>query len=193
MARVRGMAFLGTARFVRRTYGETTLQRIIAAAPAETRHTFRKRIDGLGLHPYESFVGLLRSADRVLGCGDLTFCRNIGDVAARDDLATVFKVYAVRPSAEQMIRACTPIWGMYYDEAGYMEAVSVEPHNTVLRIYDFPAMDKAHCQLMEAWMMAAMDVIGVRVLPDAHEAVCMSDGGPYHEFWCRWQSKGRTK
>jgi hypothetical protein len=65
--------------------------------------------------------------------------------------------------------------------------VDVSRENTVLRIYDFPGMDKAHCMLMEAWMIAAMDVIGVRVLPDAHETVCMSEGGPYHEFWCRWE------
>jgi hypothetical protein len=183
------MAFLGTARFVKRQYGEEALNQIVEDAGPATRHTFRKKIDGLGLHSYESFIGFLRSADRHLGNGDLSFCRTIGDVAARQDLQTIFKVYSVRPSAEQMIRACTPIWGMYNDEAGYMEAVDVSADNTVLRIYDFPDMDKAHCQLMEAWMIGAMDVIGVRVLPGARERQCMSEGAPYHEFWCQWEPK----
>jgi hypothetical protein len=183
------MAFLGAARFIKHDYGDAMLQRIIADAGPATQKTFSKKIDGLGLHPYEAFVGLLRAADRQLGTGDLEYVRRIGDMAARYDLSTIFKVYAVRPSADAMIRACTPIWGMYTDGAGYMEAIDTSPNNTVLRIFDFPEMDPAHCILMESWMIGAMDVIGVRVLPDAHETECMSRGGCYHEFWCRWEQK----
>lgn len=189
MARVRGMAFLGTARYVKHNHGQATLDRIVAEAGPATQKTFTKRIDGLGLQPYESFAGFLHSTDRVLGTGDLTFCRRIGEMAARNDLQTIFRVYAVRPSPETMIRACTPVWGMYYDDAGYMEAVEVEPENTVLRITDFPDMDPAHCRLMEGWMSAAMDVIGARVLPGSGETECMSQGGRYHEFCCRWELK----
>jgi len=183
------MAFLGTARFIKREYGDAMLASVIADAGPATQKTFAKKIDGLGLHPYESFVGLLRAADRKLGTGDLGFCRTIGEMAARNDLATIFKVYAVRPSAEAMIRACTPIWGMYTDSAGYMEAIETSPESTVLRIFDFPEMDPAHCRLMEAWMIAAMDVIGARVLPGACETVCMSEGGRFHEFCCCWEPK----
>jgi hypothetical protein len=183
------MAFLGAARHIKRDFGEAVLTRVIADAGPATQKTFAKKIDGLGLHPYESFVGLLRAADRQLGSGNLDFCRTIGDMAARNDLATIFKVYAVRPSAEAMIRACTPIWGMYTDGAGYMEAIDTSAESTVLRIFDFPEMDPAHCRLMEAWMMAAMDVIGARVLPGACETECMSEGGRFHEFSCRWQPK----
>ncbi len=187
MARMRGMAFLGTARYVKRAYGGEMLDKIVADAGPETQKTFSKRIDGLGLHPYEAFVGLLRSADRRLGTGDLSFCRTIGEMAARNDLETIFRVYAVRPAPAKMIEACTPIWGMYTEGCGYMEAIDVRPEHTVLRITEFPDMDPAHCRLMEGWMIAAMDVIGVRVLPGAGETECMHDGGRYHEFSCEWE------
>ncbi len=181
------MAFLGTARFVKRNHGEVMLSRIVADAGPEAQQTFGKQIDGLGLHPYAAFVGLLRSADRHLGNGDLSYCREIGDVAARHDLETIFRVYKVRPEPEMMIRACTPIWGMYYQDSGYMETVDAAPEHTLLRITGFPEMDPAHCRLMEGWMIAAMDVIGVRVLPGAGETECVSTGGRFHEFRCRWE------
>jgi hypothetical protein len=50
-------------------------------------------------------------------------------------------------------------------------------------------MDPAHCRLMEGWMIAAMDVIGAKVLPGARETACMAGGGPYHEFSCQWTLK----
>ena len=183
------MAFLGTSRYIKHSHGEDELRAIVQDAGPEAQHIFRKKIDGLGLHPYSAFAGFLRAADRRLGNGDLSLCRKIGDAAARTDLATIFKVYAVRPSAEEMIRACTPIWGMYYDDAGYMEAVDTSPASTTVRIYDFPDMDKAHCVLMEGWMIAAMDVIGVDVLPGAGETECAGEGGRYHEFSCQWRER----
>src|SRR5262249_35168566 len=159
------------------TYNDAMLAQIVADAPAATRLTFSKRINGLSLQPYESFVGLLKSADRHLGTGDLSYCKKLGDLAARHDLHTIFQGYAVRPSPETMIRACTPIWGMYTDGAGTMEAIDTRPDHTVLRIMGFPAMAPAHCRMMEGWMIAAMDVVGARVLPGARETECASNGG----------------
>ena len=77
MAHIRGMAFLGTARFIKREHGQDVLERIVERAGEATQKTFAKKIDGLGLHPYDAFVGLLRAVDAELGNGDLTFCRKV--------------------------------------------------------------------------------------------------------------------
>jgi hypothetical protein len=183
------MAFLGAARHVKHTFGPSTLEQIVRDAGPATQKTFAKKIDGLGLHPYESFAGLLRSLDRNLGSGDLGYCWQFGDVAARMDLETIFKGYKIRPSPEQMIRGCMPIWAMYTDGCGYMEAVDTRPESTILRIMDFAEMDPAHCRLMEGWMTAAMESMGVEVLPGAGETQCTSRGGPYHEFRCEWRHR----
>lgn len=182
------MAFLGTARFLKRTYGEAVLQAIVEDAGVATQLTFTNRINGLALYSYDAFVGLLHAVDRRLGTGDLSMCRTVGDMAARHDLETLFKAYVVR-DPQEMIRACAPIWGMYNEDAGQMEAIEASPERTVLRIHDFPQMDPAHCRLMEGWMIAAMDIVGVQILPGAGETECMSDGGRYHEFSCRWSVK----
>lgn len=181
------MAFLGAARHVKHTHGPEALERIVQDAGLPAQKTFAKRIDGLGLHPYEAFAGLLVSLDRHLGHGDLAYCAQFGDLVARIDLETIFKGYKIRPSPEQIIRACMPIWAMYTDGCGFMEAVDTRPDNTILRIMNFPEMSPAHCRLMEGWMIAAMDVIGADVLPGAGETQCASRGGPFHEFRCTWR------
>ena len=81
---------------------------------------------------------------------------------------------------------------MYTDGCGYMEAVDVRQERTVLRITGFPEMDPAHCRMMEGWMIAAMDVIGARVLPGAKETACMTEGAPYHEFSCNLGTEDLT-
>lgn len=184
------MAFLGSASFVKRRFGLEALPRVIAASGAAAREVFARPIDGLELHPYEALVGFLDAADLVLGEGSGGVPELLGHEAAKRDLTNVFKVYTLRPSAEQMIRACSPIWGMYYDDAGYMEAIDTSPDHTCVRIVDFPNMAPAHCRLMAAWMTSALEVIGIRVLPGAGETECTSRGGQLHEFTCRWEAAG---
>ena len=70
-----------------------------------------------------------------------------------------------------------------------MDALSWEPTNTTLRISHFGAMHALHCRLMEGWMIATMDMIGLQVNGDSHERQCMSRGAAFHEFTCTWQEK----
>jgi hypothetical protein len=179
------MAFLGASHYIRHNFGEELLSRIVSDAGPATQKTFSKNRRP-GLQPYERSSACC-AASTAISAGDLRVLQALGDLAARQDLQTIFKGYAVRPSPEDMIRACTPIWGMYTEGAGHMLAVHARPDNTVLRIHDFPDMDPAHCRLMEGWMIAAMDFIGARVLPGACERQCMSRGDSFHEFWCRWE------
>jgi hypothetical protein len=181
-----GRAFLGLIRHVRDQKGTDPLRAVLAESPDATRVVFARPIRLMEWHPYDSFIGFLRAADRVLGRGDLAFCRDLGAVAGRRDLGTILRVFAALSSAERLIRSCGKVWGDYYRNAGRMEAVSWTPEDTRVRIYDFPQMDAAHCRLMEGWMISTMETIGFRVSRDAHERTCTTRGGAHHEFVCTW-------
>ena len=45
---------------------------------------------------------------------------------------------------------------------------------------------KALTDLMEGWMIATMNTLGVDVI-DPRESMCTSRGGTAHEFACRWK------
>lgn len=190
-AEVSGKAFLGVIRYVKDKGGPEALPRIVEACDDATRAVFAKPIGVMSWYPYQTFATFLRVVDRQLGAGNTLLCRDIGTSAGARDLGTVFKIYRALASAEKLIRACTKVWPSYYRNAGRMEAVTWEPTNTTLRIYDFPEMDPRHCRLMEGWMISTMAQIGCKVHGDGMEVKCMSRGAEYHEFHCTWSPNKR--
>jgi hypothetical protein len=180
-----GRAFLGLIRHIKDAHGPDVLREIVNEASAETRAVFATPIKVMGWYPYPALVGFLGAAERRLGKGQ-PYCRELGAVAGRRDLGTIFRIYRALASPEHLIRACHKVWPSYYRNAGEMVAVSWSPDDTLLRILDFPKMHPHHCRLMEGWMAATMENIGVRIGPGARETECPCRGGRYHEFRCTW-------
>jgi hypothetical protein len=189
-AEASGRAFLGILKYVKSTRGPDLLTAVVNAGNEESRAAFSRPIRMMGWYPYAAFVGFLHGLEHTLGkAGQLTFCRELGDVAGIRDLGTVLKVYRTISSPERLIRACDKVWSSYYRNAGRMEAVAWAPEGTTVRIYDFAEMDPSHCRLMEGWMIATMRSIGFYVNNDAFERKCMSTGDAFHEFHCTWQKR----
>ena len=187
---VSGRAFLGLVKSIKRRGGDDLLKRVVDGAAPEARAVLARPIPKLTWQPYGAFISFLEAAERTVGGSDRSFARVLGAEAGKMDLGTVLKVYVALSSAERLIRSCSTVWASYYRGAGRMEAVSWDPDETVLRIYDFDAMAPVHCRLMEGWMTSAMETLGFTVRDDAHERTCPSRGGAVHEFWCCWR-RGR--
>jgi hypothetical protein len=189
-ALVSGRAFLGLVRHVRDTLGSEGLQRLVELAGPHAQEVFSERISKLGWYPYGAFTSFLGAAEKTLPRTARGASFELGTVAGRRDLGTVLKIYAAIASPERLIRACKLVWPSYFKHAGRMEAVAWEPQSTVLRIYDFPDMDRLHCRLMEGWMISTMESLGFAVGDDARQTLFMGDGAPHHEFRCTWR-RGR--
>jgi hypothetical protein len=190
VAEVSGRAFLGLIRHVKDTQGDAVLREIVAEAGGATRGVFTAKIGVHDWYDYGAYTAFLRAIDRKLGNGDRTFCRELGAIAGKRDLGTIFRVFTALASAERLIRSCSRVWPSYYRNAGRMEATSWTAEHTALRIHEFPEMHPAHCRLMEGWMISTMATIGFRVNDDARETKCTSRGHPYHEFTCTWTRGG---
>ena len=111
---------------------------MIAAGNDACRQAFARPIRVMNWYPYPAFAGFLNGVERTLGkAGQPSFCRELGDVAGVRDLGTILKVYRTLSSPERLIRSCEKVWPSYYRRAGRMEAVTWEPSDTTVRIYDF--------------------------------------------------------
>jgi hypothetical protein len=184
-----GKAFLGIIRHVKDARGSDFLAALVSESPDATKAVFSRPIRATDWHPYEAYAGFLRALEKGMGKGDGELARQLGEVAGKRDLGTVFRVYVALASAERLIRACGKVWPSYYRNAGAMEAIAWEPTDTRLRITGFAAMEPFHCRLMEGWMIATMNTIGFRVSDDARETRCASLGGRFHEFSCTWTKR----
>jgi predicted hydrocarbon binding protein len=180
------MGLLGPLKHLRDQVGREEMAKVLAGLPPDARAVFDTRIRKAAWYPYPAFVALLRAIDARCGSGDLTYCEQIGKAAADADLSTVFKVFVRMASPSWLIRACPRVWGRYY-EVGSMRATAWEPERTQVVIEGFPGIDPAHCWLMRGWMIGALKVIGIEVLPGADETRCAAKGDPCCEFTCRWR------
>ena len=188
-AEVSGRALLGLFAFAKDRIGREGIAQIIASLSPASAAVFAERVQPLRYYPYDAYVELLYALKVRFGRANAKFFRELGATAGERDLGTMFKIYVALASPERLIRSCSRVWSSYYRNAGEMTAVAWEPRDTRLRIDGFPEMDRAHCELMEGWMIQTMARIGVRVNSDAHESVCASQGGPHHEFVCTWRAK----
>jgi len=186
MAEVTGAAFLGFIKHVRDSKSPDFLNLVIQDSGAVTGAVLTQRVITVGWYPYQAYTDFIKSLDRNMGRGDLEFCRQLGEIAAKRDLETIYDMYMEERNPERLIRDCGLIWKSYYRDAGRMETIAWEPDDTVLRIIDFPEMDRAHCRLMEGWMTEAIRGMGVKIVNEMREHVCMSRGAPYHEFKITW-------
>lgn len=182
-----GRALLGLLSFAKEHGGRSAIDEVTRSLGAASREVLSRRVQALGYYPYETYIELLHALKRRFGRPSEAFYRRVGASAGERDLGTMFKIYVALASPERLIRSCTRVWSSYYRNAGSMSAISWEQRDTRLRIEGFTAMDRAHCELMEGWMLATMKQIGVVIGPNARETTCPALGGEYHEFACTWR------
>lgn len=185
---VSGRAFLGIINHIREAHGRSAVTDLLPATPPATRAVFAGRIIHGNWYPYAAYTGFLSTLEMRFGGGHPSYCRSLGASSGVRDINTVFKIYLAIASTERLIRGCSRVWPSYYRNAGVMEAVRWEPGDTLLRIEGFPEMAGQHCRLMEGWMTATMNALGVDVI-DGHESACPSRGDTAHEFSCKWKKR----
>ena len=188
-AEASGRAFLGIIKHIKTKHGEAELRAAVAEGGEALKKVFAEKILHSGWYPYEAFAQFLVALERRFGKGVTDYGKQLGSASGMRDINTVFKIYLALASAERLIRGCSKVWPSYYRNAGTMEAIAWAPEKTTLRITGFPQMAPAHCRLMEGWMIATMDALGIKVHADGRETRCTSRGDPYHEFSCTWSRR----
>ena len=184
-----GRALLGLLAFAKERGGKQAIDEVVGFLGPTSRAVLSERVQALQYYPYATYIDLLHALERRYAKPKDGFFRRVGASAGERDLGTMFKVYVALASPERLIRSCTRVWSSYYRNAGTMTAIAWEERDTRLRIDGFAAMDRAHCELMEGWMLATMKQIGVVVGPNARETACTAWGGAYHEFACTWRPR----
>lgn len=184
MAQVKGVAILGLIKFIKGTMKDT-LPRIIKALPPETKKYLDQHIMFAQWYPYSVYTDLIKTVDRVDGKGDLSSCIELGRLAAKNDLASVYKVFANYSDPKMLLTSSMNMWTSYYDSGKLDVDISsvdvVKDAEMVLTIKDFPDIDIAHVKNVQGWMEEFLNMYKLKNIT-SHITKCQCHGDPMTEI-----------
>jgi hypothetical protein len=171
MSQMRGTSVLATLDFLHATFGESSLERVLAALPADSREQLGDRAAILPGSWYDASMlsELTRTADELLGKGDLALARIIGKHVAFADVNRFFRWLFRLAGPKALFSRAGSVWNSYYDTGSYV-LETIEDGRAVLRIEEWDAADEVLCRRLEGWIERAVELtLGPKTRPEIRE------------------------
>jgi len=185
MSRVKASTVLTRFDYLSKVYGPRAKERFLA----ELSESSRKQITGLVLPqawvPFELYVEVNETIDRLFGKGDLALCVEVSKYAAEANLPTLYKVFYRLSSVAFIMKKAASLWNVHYD-SGTLVVKDVDRSHALLTIRGFEPPHKTLCFGFRGWAARAIELSGGRhVYHD--EAHCRIDkGGQDCDFRFEW-------
>ncbi len=185
MSNVKGAAITARIRFVRERYGEDGLARLLAEMPKGSRTVLEARVLPQAWIPYDVFVDLGATADRLFGRGDLALCYEMAGFAADVNLPTLYRLFYRIGSPQYIFRRAAQLWNVHYD-SGQLAAMEAGRDAARLEIVGFDRPTSVHCLSVLGWAARSIELSGGVVL-SAEEERCRARGDETCELVARWR------
>lgn len=185
MPNVKGAMITARVRFVRERHGEDGFQRLLEALPASSRAAIEGRILPSQWVPYDVFIDVGVTIDRLFGRGDLSLCYELGRHSAEVNLPTLYRLFYRLGSPIYIFRRAAELWNVHYD-SGRLAAMEEGPSGARLEILDFARPHRVHCLAVMGWASRSIELSG-GVLLSADEERCRARGDDTCEMVARWK------
>lgn len=163
--------------------GREAEEQVLAALPDDLREAFPAFLE-TRWYPFEFFVTLTETIDRVLGVGDLALAYEMGRFNCDHNLTTVMRILFKFGNIGWLLDRGASAWGKQYDE-GEMKVVKRKVGDEViLELHDHPAPFRAQCLGIKGWMVRAAELSG----EDRFECdeLCRAAGDDVCRWTFRW-------
>jgi hypothetical protein len=162
MVQVKGTAISGRRQYVLRHHGEDKLKAVLSQLKdAEAAKRLQKSVLKSAWYPYELFVDLTETIDRVVGRGDGRLYRAMAAQTAEDDLSTVYKIFFRFLEPMFIFGKAATLWSSYYT-SGQLKATERKPGDIELEIVGFETPNWAHCESVLGWAQRSIELTGVK-------------------------------
>jgi hypothetical protein len=184
MARIKGMAILGTLKFVKEMAGRERIAGLLPELSAPAQAAFERPILAGSWYPYEAYASLLHVVTQRLGDGRPDLPASLGRFAAQHDVGSIFKIVSVIISTSRALHSAGFWWSRYCD-AGRFVMTRIDDESADGQIEDFPGISPVHEQLLTGWIEGIGMAAGARephveLVASVHHAARMSG---YHMRW----------
>lgn len=185
MANVKGSALTSRVLWVQLGHGDAGVQRLVAQCSPELRSTIEAGIAKARWYPFEQFVELNTTIDRLFGKGDGSLLRPLGRYSADANLTTIYRLFFKLGTPHWILGRAVRLWSAHYD-SGYLEVLTRGPRTAILRIRGFATPDTVHCQAVTGWCERSIELSGgANVTCD--ETKCRTRGDDICQIETTWE------
>lgn len=185
MGNVKGSALASRVLWVELGHGASGVDRLVAQSSQELRAAIEGRIDKAKWYPFDQFVELNLTIDRLFGRGDNSLIRPLGRFGADANLTTIYRLFFKVGSVHWILGRGVRLWSAHYD-SGYCEIATRGPRSAVIRIRDFDTPHVAHCLSVQGWIERSVELSGGR-RPICEESLCRTRGDAMCQFDGGWE------
>jgi hypothetical protein len=140
--------------------GKDAQARVLAALPADLRDAACSGFIETHWYPYEFFTVLNETIDRVLGCGDLALCEQMGRFNCDHNLNRAMRLLFKFGNIGWLLDRAAKVWGAQFDEAR-MEVVERDVgSHVVVELHGHPQPNRGHCLAIRGWAIRAVEISG---------------------------------
>lgn len=183
MAKVKGGKISSKLAFVRETYGEAMVEKIVDSMSPTDKASLKIVLDS-AWYPLALYDRLLTTVCDVAAGGDESVYTRIGKHSAEVAFTTTYKAFRGKNPVD-LVRKMSSMHAMRNDPAE-MEVVSQSENHCTVRISK-PQSTVTLCKVSRAFFIRAIELCdgrGVRVL----EPRCSGRGDAYCEFNIDWET-----
>src|SRR4051794_5406482 len=168
MVSVKGTSVAGRRQFVLRHYGEERFRAVLAQLKdRDAAQRLERGVLKSTWYPFDFWVDLTLTIDRVLGFGDGRLYREIAAQTAEDDLASVYKVYFKNNNPMNLFDKAAQLWSSYYS-SGSLGVNKIAATTVGLEVLNFETPHWVHCETVIGWTHRGIELTGVKHVQAEH-------------------------
>ena len=182
MANVKGSALSSRVLWVQLNHGAAGMDRLLPQCSVELRANIERGISKATWYPFEQFIELITTIDRLFGKGDLSLVRELARHGADANLTTIYRLFYKVGTTHWILGRAVRLWSAHYD-SGTLEVLTRGPKTAVLKIRAFATPHKVHCMSVMGWAERSIELSGGKTVK-SEEPKCRTRG----DDWCQLES-----
>ncbi len=184
MGNIKGIGYRAEVQFIRSTYGEDTLNTILASLPAGDRTALTRTILASSWYPHAPLERFRQAVARHFNDVDLRVIEEMGRYSAQFALTGIYRVFLAIASPAYVIQKVDHLFPKYFD-TGKAEAAVHGPGDISVRIRDWKDSSATLCAMMKGYFEKALELAGARRVT-VQKISCVHRGDPCCEYRGTW-------
>ncbi|MEP6862687.1 MAG: hypothetical protein ABJE66_18830 [Deltaproteobacteria bacterium] len=166
-------------------HGAAGIDKLVRQSSSAVREGIERGFAKAKWYPFEDFVELNETIDRLFGRGDLGLVKLLGRYSAEANLTTIYRLFFKVGSVQWILGRAVRLWGAHYD-AGYFEVATRGNRAAVLRLRGFPTPHRVHCLSVGGFVERSLELSGGK-RPIVEESKCRTRGDEHCQFDASWE------